>query len=78
MNYGYLATGICLALGNYHNMNLKSGRIDSEYVSLRDYRQMVDWFEAIALDDEGFVPDDSKLRAEFDKSLEQAETLLVG
>ena len=78
VNYGYPATGICLALGNYHNMNLKSGRIDSEYVSLRDYRQMVDWFEAIAMDDEGFVAGDPKLRAELDKSLEKAEGMLLG
>ena len=77
VNYGYPATGICLALGNYHNMNLKRGRIDSEYVSLRDYRQMVDWFEALVMDEEGYRVGDPKLRAEFDKSLEQAETLLV-
>lgn len=46
--YGYAATGICLALGNYHNMNTETKRIDSEYISLSDWRRMVDWFEAIA------------------------------
>lgn len=45
---GYDATCICLVLGNYHNMNRKTGKIDSEYVSISDWRLMVDWFADIA------------------------------
>jgi hypothetical protein len=32
---GYDATGICIALGNYHNMNVRRKRIGPEYVDLR-------------------------------------------
>lgn len=41
---GYDATGICIALGNYHNMNVRRKRIGPEYVDLRDFENMVRWF----------------------------------
>lgn len=69
VTYGYRATGICLALGNYHNMDKQSGRIAPEYVSINDWKLMVDWFEAIALDETGFAKSDPSVRADFDKSL---------
>lgn len=52
--YGYMATGVCVPLGNYHNMNTQTQRIDCETVHLDDWKGMVDWFEALVLDDEGF------------------------
>jgi putative aminopeptidase FrvX len=75
--YGYPATGICLALGNHHNMDTRRGRIAPEYISLRDWRQMVDWFEAIALDKAGFGDEFAPVRVEFDKLLEQNLGLLA-
>lgn len=48
--YGYDATGVCLALGNYHNMNTQTKRIETEYVSLSDWQMMVDWFESIVVE----------------------------
>jgi len=51
--YGYRSTGICLALGNYHNMDVRRRRIAREVISLGDFEQMVDWFEAIARDPTG-------------------------
>ncbi len=48
--YGYRAGGVCLALGNYHNMDREHGKIASEFVSLSDWRGMVDWFEAMVED----------------------------
>jgi endoglucanase len=66
--YGYLATGICLALGNYHNMDKAKQKIACEYVSLNDYRLMVDWFEALALDETGYRRDDSTIRDNLEKS----------
>jgi len=41
---GYDATGICIALGNYHNMNRKNKTIASEYVHLDDLINMAVWF----------------------------------
>ncbi len=76
--YGYLVTGICLALGNYHNMDKTRGKIGSEYVSLDDWKLMVDWFEALALDDVGYQANDPALREEFDKSFAKWLPLLGG
>ena len=41
---GYEATGICLSLGNYHNMDVKRGKIAPEYIDLRDFDNVVKWF----------------------------------
>ncbi len=75
--YGYLATGICLALGNYHNMDKTRGKLAHEYVSLDDWKLMVDWFEALALDEAGYVARDTALRDEFDKSFAKWLPLLA-
>lgn len=66
--YGYLATGICLALGNYHNMDKTRGKLACEYVSLDDWKLMVDWFEALVLDQTGYVARDPEVRSRFDQS----------
>lgn len=62
MAYGYAATGICLALGNYHNMDMKKGKIASEYISLSDWHRMVDWFEALVNDEQGYGHEQRYLR----------------
>lgn len=48
--YGYAAAGVCVALGNYHNMDVRRRKIGSEAISLRDWLRMVDYFEALATD----------------------------
>ncbi|MBU0719560.1 MAG: M20/M25/M40 family metallo-hydrolase [Planctomycetes bacterium] len=45
---GYEATGLCVALGNYHNMEVKRERITREYVDLDDFDNAVKWFVALA------------------------------
>lgn len=47
-HYGYDATGICLPLGNYHNMDESRVRIGPEYVDVRDFANLVKWFVALA------------------------------
>lgn len=74
--YGYDATGICVALGNYHNMDTRRKRIASEYVSLRDWTKMVDWFEALAVDLRGAGGEEDALRAGMDRRFEQYLPLL--
>jgi len=39
--YGYIATCLCLPLGNYHNMNERTGKIDSEIISMDDFDGLV-------------------------------------
>ena len=45
---GYTATCVCLALGNYHNMDEDAGRIDREFISLADYHGLVRLLQAVA------------------------------
>lgn len=65
--YGYAATGICLGLGNYHNMNMQNRRIESEYVHLRDWKWMVQWFIALACDDGDWRKGDPAIRQAMDQ-----------
>ncbi len=60
--FGYEATGLCVALGNYHNMDIARKRIGPEYIDLRDWDNVVKWFVALASSkkpytgwDEGFA-----------------------
>lgn len=46
--YGYDATGICLPLGNYHNMNAATKKIGPEFIDTRDFLNLVTWFVALA------------------------------
>ncbi len=46
--YGHPATGLCIALGNYHNMDLRRERLAPEYIDLRDWNGLVQWFVALA------------------------------
>lgn len=48
-HYGYNATGICLPLGNYHNMDAARGRIGPEFIDVRDFDNLVKWFVALAM-----------------------------
>lgn len=75
--YGYEhVTGVCVALGNYHNMDVKRGKIGSEYISLADWKNMVDWFEAIVLDATGYTGRESLSREAIDAEFEKCEPLL--
>jgi len=76
--YGYTVTGICLALGNYHNMDIDRKRIATEYVSLKDWKQMVDWFEALALDEQGYGRDNDLLREEMETRFAEWRPLIEG
>jgi len=74
--YGYEAAGICVALGNYHNMDTARRRIASEYISLSDWQRMVDWFEALVLDERGYDADHAALRDSLARRFAQWEPLL--
>lgn len=45
--YGYKATGLCIALGNYHNRDTAREKIAPEFVNLQDWTKMVRWFNAL-------------------------------
>lgn len=76
--YGYDVTGICLALGNYHNMDTDKRRIALEYVSLNDWKRMVDWFEALVMDPAGYDGSAAgdALRRDFEKRFKDWQPVL--
>ncbi|MCO6435662.1 MAG: M20/M25/M40 family metallo-hydrolase [Phycisphaerae bacterium] len=45
---GYEATGMCLALGNYHNIDAKRRKIAPEFIDLSDFENVVKWFVELA------------------------------
>jgi endoglucanase len=59
---GYDATGLCVALGNYHNVDVKGKRIAPEYVDLSDYDNVVKWFVALARSSPSYSGRDETLR----------------
>ncbi len=75
--YGYETTGICVALGNYHNMDTRRRRIASEYVSLSDWTRMVDWFEALALAPRSPGAEEAPLRTGIDERFDNYLPLLA-
>jgi len=74
--YGYRATGVCLALGNYHNMDTQRGKIAPEFISLKDWQRLVAWFEALVMNERGYVDGDVALRAELEQRFASAVPLL--
>lgn len=47
-HFGYEATGICLPLVNYHNMDEKRKKIAPESIDTRDFLNLTKWFVALA------------------------------
>jgi endoglucanase len=45
--FGRPCGAVCIPLGNYHNRNVRTGRIGSEYVSAEDFQNMVKLFIAL-------------------------------
>lgn len=60
--FGYRAAGLCLALGNYHNIG-KHGRVRPEFVSVKDLEQLVELTVAAAAAWKGVGPAARALRA---------------
>ena len=46
--FGRPCGAVCIPLGNYHNRNVRTGRIGPEYVSADDFQNMVKLFIALA------------------------------
>ncbi len=58
---GYDATGICIALGNYHNCDRAKRRLAPEYVHLDDVANLIRWFAALTTARQALTPGDVRL-----------------
>jgi putative aminopeptidase FrvX len=74
--YGYTAASLCVALGNYHNMDVKRGKIGPEYIDAADWRNMVKLFVRLAQRNHEFEPGHGALRERVLKRFRKLERLL--
>ncbi len=74
--YGFLAGSICIALGNYHNMDRAKQRIGPEFIDLADWRSMVKLFVEVAKNGHTFEPGHQALRQRIEKRFAKLKHLL--
>ena len=77
--FGYEATGLCLALGNYHNMDLRNKRLAPEYVDVQDFTNLVKWFVELARGRSahgGYTGREAELQARLARTEKQYRPLL--
>ena len=63
-NLGYEATGLCVALGNYHNVDAKRKRLGPEYIDLSDYENVIKWFVELGCAPHPYTGRDEVLQAQ--------------
>jgi endoglucanase len=74
--YGFAAGSICVALGNYHNMDPDRKKIGPEYIDVNDWRNMVKLFVRVARHGHEFEPGHGALRERLEKRFEKLKGLL--
>ncbi len=74
--YGFMAGSICIALGNYHNMDRVKQRIGPEFIDLADWRNMVKLFVEVAKNGHTFEPGHKVLRQRIEKRFAKLKHLL--
>jgi putative aminopeptidase FrvX len=74
--FGYLASSICVPLGNYHNMDRDRGRIAAEYIDLGDWMSMVKLFVQVAQRGHEFDPSNSALRQRVEQRFKKFERFI--
>ena len=68
--YGYRSAALCIALGNYHNCT-PDGRIDSEFIDLRDLEGLITLCVAVAAAEETAENAREALRKRLEARLEE-------
>lgn len=74
--YGYTAGSICLALGNYHNMDREKKRIAAEYIDVNDWTNMIKLFVQVAQNAHDYKPGHALLRSRLEKRFGRYRSLL--
>jgi putative aminopeptidase FrvX len=74
--YGYTAASLCIALGNYHNMDVKRKKIGPEFIDVADWKNMVKLFVRVAEKGHEFRPGHAALRARVLKRFNRLKHLL--
>lgn len=74
--YGFTAASICVALGNYHNMDRERKKIAPEYIDLDDWRNMVKLFVEVARNGHTYEPGHKLLKERIETRFEKLKHLL--
>jgi endoglucanase len=74
--YGFMAGSICVALGNYHNMDRERKTIAPEYIDLADWENMVKLFVRVAKHGHEFEPGHGALKQRVEKRFNKLKHLL--
>ena len=74
--YGYIAASVCVALGNYHNMDTAAKRIAPEYIDVTDWQAMVELFVTLASRAHTFEGGHQELKARLEKRFAKLQKLL--
>jgi putative aminopeptidase FrvX len=74
--YGFTAASICVALGNYHNMDRAKKRIGPEYIDVDDWRNMVKLFVRVARHGHEYAEGHAALRQRVEKRFGKLRHLL--
>lgn len=76
--YGYTAASLCVALGNYHNMDTQRETIGPEFIDVSDWQNMVRLFVRLADKGHEFKPGHAALKARVMKRFDRLKHLLRG
>jgi putative aminopeptidase FrvX len=74
--YGFHAASICVALGNYHNMNAAKKRIAPEFIDVNDWKSMVKLFVQVARQGHNYEPGHAELKRRLEKRFGKWKRLL--
>jgi endoglucanase len=74
--YGFIAASICVALGNYHNMDQARKRIAPEFIDLNDWRSMTQLFVHLARTGHDWKPGHALLKRRLEDRFEKFRRLL--
>jgi putative aminopeptidase FrvX len=74
--FGFHAASICVALGNYHNMDRQKQRIAPEFIDVPDWLGMVRLFLALARNGHSYSPGHKMLRKRLLKRFDDRKHLL--
>lgn len=75
--FGFTTTCVCLPLGNYHNMNETTGRIERESIAVSDFQGMVRWLHALPQALHGVTSSDGGLTQKLQDRFHQRASLLA-
>lgn len=75
--YGYTAAAVCVALGNYHNMDRAKKRIAPEHIDVNDWKNMVKLFVHVARTADAYTGDNAALKQRVTARYERLKDLLT-